>query len=205
MTNIYQIKGKLDLSQPKVLNALEDRDLMHKTLMSFYPDRLGKSPREAIDLLYYANPETGCILIQSTEYPSICTSAMASEDFFDFYTINKLDTVSSIKDSRKAEFHLTFAATKRETETGKRVSLENDSQILAKATEVLTAAGLSVESITIEGRHLIQSKRRRISYPNVQIKGNGYVADSLHLKDSIIKGVGANRLWGSGILLINQM
>lgn len=203
MSNIYQIKGKLDLSQTKVLNALQDRDLMHKTLMSLYPDDLGESPRESIDLLYYANPDTGCILIQSTEYPSVCTSAMASEDFFDSYTINNPEIFSAVKDGKLVDFHLTFAATKRETESGKRIALDDDTEVLAKATDVLMAAGLSVTLSGIKTKHLIQSKRRRIVYPNVEIKGSGHVINELRLKEALIKGVGANRVWGSGVLLVN--
>ena len=61
----YRTIAHMDLKRPDVQRDLNDRDLLHKRMMSFYPDGLGNNARQAINLLFVANPEPLHLRIES--------------------------------------------------------------------------------------------------------------------------------------------
>ena len=176
---------------------------MHKTLMSFYPNELGSSPRQALDLIYYANPNTGDIVVQSVLYPKVSQSKIADQEFFITNNVNTLDLNQKLQIKSMVEFSLSFAALQRDTQTGKRVSIKTESEILAKVSRILDSVGLLTKKLKVEDQYSIQSGRRLISYTNAEVIGKGLITNKELLAKALIRGVGSNRLWGSGLLLVN--
>ena len=60
----FKTIATLDGNRSDVRRDLQDRDRLHKRLMSLYPDGLGANPRQAINLLYAVEPDTTNIVIQ---------------------------------------------------------------------------------------------------------------------------------------------
>jgi CRISPR system Cascade subunit CasE len=185
---------------------LADRNLMHKRLMSLFPDGLGSNPRQAINLLFVADPINNELMLQSDVCPVVGPLCDTADKYFTRVITKDLETSGlNFESQDTVEFMFWFAALERSTRSNKRVAIGSDDGICKKATAVLSNAGLDVGSISIIDSQPIISKSRGINYLNVQLAGTGVVTDDAKLKASIIKGIGSGRLWGSGMLTATRI
>lgn len=201
----FRTVAQLDTNRIDVHRDLMDRNRMHKRLMSLYPDGLGRHPRQEINLIFTANPLDGTILFQSDLRPVVGPLNQARNNYFTEVITKPTEEVGmSFSTGDEVTFRLWFAAQERQTGTGKRVDLLDDSVVIEKATAVLKKVGLNVANMDAIDRQRISAPTRGIGYQNVELQGVGTVTDARHLKEAVIRGVGAGRLWGSGVLLISQ-
>lgn len=201
----FRTVAQLDLNRTDVTRDLADRDRMHKRLMSLYPDGLGQNPRQAINLLFTANPLTGELLFQSDIPPVTGPLRDARNGYFTKVVTQPLIECGSFKEGDTVEYRLWFAAQERQTGTGKRIAVVDTTSVIAKASDVLSRCGLQVTSMHIDDTQEIRSARRKIKYTNIELIGQGRVTDADDLKHAIKIGVGSSRLWGSGVLLVEPM
>lgn len=199
----YRTVAQLDVTRRDVIQDLNDRNRMHKRLMSLYPDGLGDHPRLAINLIFTANASEGTILFQSDLPPVVGPLNQARNCYFQRVVTKPTEDVGlRFADGDTVNFQLWFAAQERKTDTRKRVEI-TDEVAIEKVTAVLKKVGLDVCSIEAQDRQLISAPSRGISYQNVELVGTGLVTNAEHLRTAVIRGVGSGRLWGSGVLLIS--
>jgi CRISPR system Cascade subunit CasE len=185
---------------------LADRNLMHKRLMSLFPDGLGSNPRQAINLLFVVDPINAELLLQSDLKPDVLPLLDARDKYFSKAVTKDLDSVGLQFDTGDViNFTFWFAALKRDSKSQKRVAIESDNAICIKASEILSCAGLNISAISIIDSQSVISKKRGINYLNAQLVGTGVVTDAEKLKSAIIKGIGSGRLWGSGMLVVTSL
>lgn len=201
----FKTIATLDPNRSDVRKDINDRDRMHKRLMSLYPDGLGNSPRQAINLLFAVEPDTTNIVIQSDLHPLIDQFTSFRNGYFTTIRTEPIAESTNFKTNDIVQFSFWFCAQARDSSTRKRVDIEDNAAICSKATDQLSLAGLKVNEISISTKEQIRSQRRKIDYQNALLEGIGFITDAQQLKDSIIRGIGAGRLWGSGILLVSDI
>lgn len=199
----FKTVARLDSERSDVRRDLNDRDRMHKRLMSLYPDGLGANPRQALNLLFAIEPGTSNILIQSDLAPVVGPLNSARNGYFTAVKTEDLDSSLQFSTGDTVEFCFWMAAVKRSTGSKKRIAMTEKSEMLKRGKLLLSASGLSTDEIYLASKEQICSAKRGINYPNALLVGKGLVTDAEKLKKSIIRGIGAGRLWGSGVLLVS--
>ena len=201
----FKTIATLDGNRTDVRRDLQDRDRLHKRLMSLYPDGLGSNPRQAINLLYAVEPDTTNIVIQSDLRPVTGPLTSSRNGYFTAVRTEPLENSTDFVTGDTVQFCFWFCALSRDSVTHKRVDISSETGIYAKAKEQLSLAGLDVSEIDVATKEKIKSQKRNINYSNILLVGIGSITDAQKLKDSIIRGIGAGRLWGSGVLLVSDI
>lgn len=199
----YRTIAHMDLTRHDVKRDLNDRDLLHKRMMSMYPDGLGDNARQAINLLFIANPDNGQILFQSDVLPVLDASSAFCDGYFTRVITKPTEDTTCFINGDVVSFQFWMAAQERSTATGKRVDLSNEQAVAHKAVQLLARAGLDVSDIDVVGWQTIQSARRKVGYKNAELTGTGIVTNHSKLKKAISIGLGSGRLWGSGVLVVS--
>lgn len=199
----YRTIARLDLSRHDVIRDLNDRDFMHKRLMSLYPNGLGNNARQAINLLFVANPDNGQILFQSDLQPVLGSSSAVRDGYFSRVITEPTQEINCFINGDTVSFQFWMAAQERSTATGKRVDLSSGQAAVHKAVRLLARAGLAVTDIDVVDWQPIKSARRKIGYKNAELTGTGTVINQAKLRKAISVGLGSGRLWGSGVLVIS--
>lgn len=195
--------AKVDPSRTDVALDIADRNRMHKRLMSLYPNGLGESPRQKINLLFAVDEPRSTIVIQSDLPP---TTSELTDDSYQYFTSVDTSVVTTEYEAGQAvRFELDFAGLVRKSESGKRVAITDTDAALDKARVLLTGAGLDIQELYCIGTDPINSAARGVRYHNYKITGQAVVSDSQALKAAIRQGVGGGRLWGSALIAISPI
>jgi len=202
----YRSNITLNTSRPDVQRDLNDRDYLHKTLMSLFPCHLGKRPRQKINLLFSVDSTNNHIVMQSDICPSLKRINQFRPGYIKAFSTQQTQDVGlAFRTNDVVEFKLSFAAQEASTALKKRVNISDPKYIKNKIQALLNRVGLVVKDLDLVDMLPIKSKRRGIDYNNAEVVGTGVVKNAEELSSAVLRGVGAGRVWGSGILLVTPV
>ncbi|MFI1868225.1 type I-E CRISPR-associated protein Cas6/Cse3/CasE [Streptomyces jumonjinensis] len=199
-----------DLRRGDVLNDLNDAHLMHRRVMSLFPDRLSDTPRSDVGALYRTEPVRDAVqvLVQSHVQPEI---GRLPEGYAETGVLHLKSYLDTLAGGMRVRYRIAANPSKQLAvpsagggRVGQRVALHGEA---AEEWWRLRAAkaGLRLQSGLVTPRHPLVSRLRAragLRFHLAQFDGEAEIHDVSALRRAMWEGIGRGKSYGCGLLSI---